>query len=480
MKKRLFVDYVASFALLFMMLAFPSCENLGLGGGDQGGNTPKDFDLKASGVVDGCEYVDLGLSVKWATCNIGAYSMEEFGNYYAWGEVTPYDFELTYANYEWSFPPCSPDCVLSSIFDAATEEWGRSWRMPTEDEMKELIKGCNWTWVEDLQGTGVPGYVATSKKNGKSIFLPASQYMDCTTSREPSYKDAVYWTASCFTTAGKLNFQAGSTGPCLKFVSEPGMVAPVEMSIWAMGNGATIRPVVGTPNDYYPDPDDVTNDEMETGRQGFSVSGSKGGYTYVDLGLPSRTMWATYNVGADMPGEYGDYFAWGETSPKELYTDETYIFFGGYSGGKDSRPQMTKYVWDKDYGKTDAKFTLDYEDDAAYVNWGSSWCMPSVQQVQELVELCDFWRKDITVNGKKVIGYVGESKLNGNRIYFPAAGLEYSSTTNSKMSIWYWTNEISRRIPTWADLIMDKDGSLACEDGTSRWQGLSVRPVVRQ
>ena len=446
----------------------------------KGGIDPSTFDFQPSGTEGGYDYVDLGLSVKWATHNIGTNDIEGFGEYYAWGEITPYNFELTYINYGWSFAPCSPDAILASIYDTATKTWGDSWRMPTADEMKELINGCNWTWVNNFNNTSTSGYVATSKKNGKSIFLPATKFMS-STSYEPKEKDAIYWTSSTHSVAGKLNFQAGTTAECLRFVTTEGMVAPVEMNTWAMGNGATIRPVIGTPNDYFPDPEDLTVDYAETQRQGISVSGGIDGYTYVDLGMPSRTLWATYNVGATMPTEYGDYFAWGETAPKEYYIDETYVFFKGFSDGKNPRTQLSKYVWEKEYGTPDAKFKLDNEDDAAYVNWSSNWCMPTVEQVTELAEYCDFWRKDIVVNGKKIVGYMGESKLNGNRIYFPAAGWEYSSVPNTFLSMNYWTSEISRKISTWASLMQYREvtGLLECHDGTARWEGLSVRPVVK-
>lgn len=444
--------------------------------------SPEQFDFTPSGSKNGYSYVDLGLSVKWATLNIGANSMEDIGEYYAWGETTPYNKQFTYRNYGWKHCPCSPDAVLSSIYDAATELWGDSWRMPTADEQEELIKNCDWIWVEDFNGSSISGYAATSKKNGKSIFLPASKFISGTSSYTPKENDAIYWSASTHTIAGQYNFQAGSVAECLAFETTAGMVNPVKMDIWQMGSGATIRPVVGTPNDYYPDPDDVTHDEAETQRQGYSVSGVKGNYTYVDLGLPSRTLWATYNIGAELPTEYGDYFAWGETSPKDLYVDETYEFFNGFSEGKEPCTQLTKYVWDKNYGRPDGKSTLDHEDDAAYVNWGSDWCMPTYEQVMELGELCEFWRKDIVVNGKKIIGYVGESLLNGNRIYIPAAGWEYSTTPNSKLHLWYWTSDLSQRMDTWAIFMRydDEEGIMTVTDGTSRWQGLPIRPVVRK
>lgn len=449
---------------------------------DSGKDEPVEFDFSVSGSKDGYDYVDLGLSVKWATHNIGANKMTDVGEYYAWGELTPYNKQLTYRNYGWSYPPCSPDAVLSSIYDTATELWGRSWRMPTSDEQEELIKNCNWTWVDNMNNTSMSGYVATSKKNGKSIFLPATQFISGTGSYTPKENDAIYWSSSAYSVAGSLSFASGGDiAQSMQFVTTAGMKAPVEMSSWQIGSGATIRPVVGTPNDYYPDPRDLTHDEAETQRQGYSVSGEKGGYTYVDLGFPSRTLWATYNIGAEMPTDYGSYFAWGETSPKNLYVDENYVFFNGYSDSKESYSQFTKYVLNKEHGTPDGKDKLDNKDDAAYVNWGKNWNMPTIEQITELGKLCDFWRKDVYVNGKQIIGYVGESKLNGNRIYLPCAGWEYSDVPNAHTYAWYWSSNLSQKLGSRAMYLMYDSGlgTIRYEDGTSRWQGLPVRPVTK-
>jgi uncharacterized protein (TIGR02145 family) len=123
----------------------------------------------ASGKINGHEYVDLGLSVKWATCNVGASSPEEYGNYYAWGETT------TKSDYSSSnsktYGKRINDIKGKSKYDAAQTNWGGDWRMPTKEEMRELIDKCTWTWTTQ---NGVNGYKVTSKTNGNSIFLPAA------------------------------------------------------------------------------------------------------------------------------------------------------------------------------------------------------------------------------------------------------------------------------------------------------------------
>ena len=440
---------------------------------------PVEIDLNPSGSIGGYDYVDLGLSVMWATYNVGASSLEEFGEYYAWGETTPYN-NFTNINYFWSHYPCSPDRVIASIYDAATVNWGDQWRMPTYEEQQELSNGCKWIWVENLNNSNVSGYVGVSLKNNKCIFLPASGYKSHHDYERPTETDAIYWSSTAVAEWGMLGFQAGTAANCIEFM--PKRDNPVTWSIWAMGKGATVRAVVGAPNDYFPDPSDNVIDEAETSRQGFTVNGKIGGYTYVDMGLPSGTLWATYNVGAEMPSEYGDHFAWGETAPKSLYDIDTYAFFTGFSDAVMSMPQYSKYVWDKRCGKQDYKLILEDIDDAATVNWGSEWCMPTIEQYAELDKYCKVWRKDIVVNGKTIIGAIVESCINGNRMYIPSAGWEAGSMPNSYMSAWYWTSEVSEDANYRAKQMIVKfdDYILDTSQDSNREYGLSVRAVVKK
>lgn len=127
-----------------------------------------------TGTVDGHEYVDLGLSVKWATCNIGATSPESFGNYYAWGETTTkstYSWENYKFNHGdiYNLQNIGSD-IKGSSYDAAYKSWGTNWRMPTEIEAGELISKC--TFEEQTQN-GVDGYLVTGT-NGASIFIPSA------------------------------------------------------------------------------------------------------------------------------------------------------------------------------------------------------------------------------------------------------------------------------------------------------------------
>ena len=143
-------------------------------------NVEKAKQVQLRGVINGHEWVDLGLSVKWATCNVGADAPSDYGNYYAWGE-TRTKSEYTEANsvtYDLSISKLKSrgiigtDGNLTPAYDAARVNWGGTWRMPTLDEMKELKEKCTWTWTS--QG-GHNGYRVTGS-NGKSIFLPSAGY----------------------------------------------------------------------------------------------------------------------------------------------------------------------------------------------------------------------------------------------------------------------------------------------------------------
>ena len=119
---------------------------------------------------NGHEYVDLGLSVKWATCNVGANKPEDYGNYYAWGETkTKSDYRSSNSV---TFDERFGDIGGKSQYDAACANWGGPWRLPTKAELQELNNKCSWTWTTQ---NGKMGYKVTGP-NGNSIFLPATGY----------------------------------------------------------------------------------------------------------------------------------------------------------------------------------------------------------------------------------------------------------------------------------------------------------------
>ena len=151
---------------------------------------------------NGYEYVDLGLSVKWATCNVGASSPEQAGLYFAWGETEGYTTEQVTLGVRvfnqdvYDFGPAyliKTDLTLEQ--DAAHVNLGGNWRMPTKAEYQELLDNCNVVWTNDYNGTGIKGRTFTSKVNGKSVFFPAAG--NCSISSVNGVGSrGYYWSAS--------------------------------------------------------------------------------------------------------------------------------------------------------------------------------------------------------------------------------------------------------------------------------------------
>lgn len=191
----------------------------------------------------------------------------------------------------------------------------------------------------------------------------------------------------------------------------------------------------------------------------------------VDLGLPSGTLWATCNVGANGPEEYGKLFAWGETTDlgKTTYAWSNYKYCDG------SYSTISKYCTDSNYGIVDNATKLNSKDDAAKENWGADWQMPSKQQFEELLN--DSYTTTIwttTQNGTN--GRLIVSKRNGNSIFLPAAGSRDGSNLLYKGDVGgYWSLSLGSDSPDGRCLHFDS-GSINMAD-KSRCLGLSIRPV---
>ncbi len=178
----------------------------------------------------------------------------------------------------------------------------------------------------------------------------------------------------------------------------------------------------------------------------------------VDLGLSVK--WASFNVGASSPEDKGDYFAWGETEPKAVYSWDTY--FDSVNG---SNSNFSKYA-------TNKKTTLDPEDDAAHVYWGGDWRMPTRAEQDELRTKCTWtWTSQNGVNGYKVVG------PNGNSLFLPAAGYRYYSALSFAGSNgYYWSSSLSSYYSHDAYELYFGSGSYGWDD-SGRYCGRSVRPV---
>ena len=204
--------------------------------------------------------------------------------------------------------------------------------------------------------------------------------------------------------------------------------------------------------------------------QWMTITGQHGGHCYVDLGLPSGTKWATCNVGANSPIAYGVYFAWGETSPKSNYTWGTYHWCNG------SESTLTKYCDKSSYGNngfTDNLTTLEAADDAATVNWGEGWRMPTKAEMNELLNSCTHtYIKRNGMNGRLFTG------PNGNSIFIPSAGT-YNGSTNYGANSYgeYWLSNIVDMSPSFANDLYFERGNYDIQ-GLSRSEGKPVRPVL--
>jgi hypothetical protein len=369
------------------------------------------------------EWVDLGLSVKWATCNVGASTPDDYGNYYAWGDTkTKSNFNLS--NCVTLGKSCS-DIGGSSSLDAARANWGGNWRMPTKAEFQELIDNCTWAWTSQ---NGHNGYKVTSKKNSQSIFLPAAggRYGD---QLNVEGLNGYYWSS----TPAAGNDTEAAFSLCFDKGSQ-------NLALYYRVYGWCVRPVLA---DSISQPANVqpANDQPANVHE------------WVDLGLPSGLKWATCNVGATNSEDCGDYFAWGETSTKSDYSSDNCLAIGKSWGDISGDPSR----------------------DAATANWGGSWRMPTEAEFQELKANCTWiWTVQ---NGKK--GYKVISKKNNQSIFLPAIGYRDGCMLYYDDDAFYWTSTPYPSNTNYANLLFFFNGGLDVMRESRRY-GLGVRPVLAE
>ena len=225
-------------------------------------------------------------------------------------------------------------------------------------------------------------------------------------------------------------------------------------------------------------------------------SGGSDTKEYVDLGLPSGTLWATCNIGASSPEKYGSYFSWGETEFDSKYREEVnsqgtviwsgYVYTWGtytYSYTTEKSTTMTKYCTEGKLGKegfTDDLTELDASDDVATAKWGSEWQMPSQAQFQELINsnnTTTTWTQQSGVNGRLI-----KSKKNGNSIFLPAAGNKESKLLNDQGAKgYYWSRSLGTSSSDGSGLYFYSNViGTDCDIDLARYMGLSVRPVRKK
>lgn len=192
------------------------------------------------------------------------------------------------------------------------------------------------------------------------------------------------------------------------------------------------------------------------------------GHGYVDLGLSVK--WATCNIGASKPEDYGDYYAWGETETKSVYSWTTYKWCNGGSS-KITKYSISKDYWDSSLGiSPDLAAVLDPDDDVAHVKWGGSWRMPTDGDLSELYTKCTW-----TLTSLNGIDGIMATGPNGNYIFLPAAGRrEDSSLNNAGTYGGYWSSSVGSLSGSAYSLYFTDRRQY----GTSpRYWGRSVRPV---
>jgi len=421
--------------------------------------------------------------------------------------------------------------ILEAADDAAYIHWGGEWRMPTKEERDELYENCTWEWTKN---NGVDGYKLTSKKNGNSIFLPLAGCIDDTWTNsgygfywtsslniEDNWNAYdINFTRYQYLLHDDVRYYGRSIRPV--YGPRPATIPAVttyaatqitDVSAVVGGNvtsdgGASVteRGVVYSTN---PEPTisnlnnfirpcgsgtgeltyTITNLQANTtyylrayarndkgtayGEEisfttKTSSSGGSATYEYVDLGLSVK--WATFNVGASKPEEYGDYFAWGETEPKEEYSWSTYRWCDG------SASTLTKYNTESNYGTVDNKTVLESADDAASINWGGAWRMPTYSELTELRDSCTWtWTTLNDVYGCEVTS--NRSGYTNKSIFLPAAGYRSgSSIVHADSQGEYASSTINSSLPPDSYVLVFHSGAVDCHY-YFRYYGQSVRPV---
>ena len=463
----------------------------------------------------GLEAVDLGLpsGTLWANMNVGATKPKEPGGYYAWGEAEEkgrYD-EFSYLYYkDGEYIDIDYD-IAGTEYDVAHVKWGGSWRMPSLEQIQELLSNCTSKW---RTVTGVYGREFTGPNGGK-VFLPAAGIRWIDRLVDPGFY-GTYWSSTqspdgndhaCYLFIGPgdafwsdYDCRSGyrhygrSVRPVLASHTAPLILSASSVKVEA-GQACSVEITSGS-GSYTAESNATAVATVTVEESKVIIHGVNGGNAIItvtdnktcknakievvveayvqtpvaleaiDLGLPSGTKWANMNVGASKPEDYGDYYAWGETNEKADYTWVTYKFWTDKDG--DGNADEREYQVLGDIAGT--------EYDVAHVKWGGSWRMPSFEQIQELLHYCTSkWTHVNSVYGREFAG------PNGGKVFLPAAGYRRHDDLKGKSNYGlYWSST-----PLYSYSYSSSARGLyftsnSAYDGLSvNYEGLNVRPVSR-
>lgn len=429
--------------------------------------------LKSSVDVDsylGHDYVDLGLpsGTLWATMNVGASTITGYGNYYMYGKGAA-QYNSSDSNYNGTENP------LDYFVDTATQVWGNYWYTPTKIQFEELIANTTVTWEPDFEGSGINGCKFTATNN-KYIFLPAGGSWNSGTQYSVN-NFGCYWGSTPSNPVYDLDANWATMFNCGKDVMQETPYFGVEDAFRIAG--CSIRPVhdpiqsaqismyavTQTEKDMWIGKADSSDLTTHISDVTVHVTPSIlnrihmmenivlcNGHAYVDLGLPSGTIWATMNVGASSETDYGYYYKYGKGTTQ-------------YNSS------------DSDYTGTENPLNLNV--DTARQVWGGQWHMPTKAQFEELINrTTKTWEVNFNSSGINGIKFTAS---NGNYVFFPASGYysQYPPVTGVGNYCRYWSSTPKNQYQAYGyDVNSSSYEGVDEPFELARLYGLSVRPVI--
>ena len=376
--------------------------------------------------------VDMGLpsGTKWAPYNLyRQVSSDSVAYFFGWGDPTGTKTSTgnDYADGQQILN------IAGTKYDIASVQWNDTlradtlWRLPMKADFEELFAYCK---VTDYTQDGVGGLLFTNRTDPtKTLFMPLPGGMNALTHVISNVgTDGFYWTSEA-----SLNKQAYRLRLLKALTSQ-------SFELYPRGTRGCIRPVYGkiasgevTPPDN-PDPNPQPGEDGTVTVKGYNTEteeGAETAYPYepVDMGLPSGTKWAAWNVGALEYGDLGNYYAWGEITKKETYTSGTYNTpVRGYQVyDLPDSVNVVKQLW----GKGSSNWTMPGEEDFGEL------FKQDPNNPGTLLYVTVRWESDETHanhNGMRVI-----SRINGNSIFFPAGGDKTNRVNGLDSQGWYWT-----------------------------------------